>query len=67
MFFLIVGLLSKFRYINYSLVVILGFVGVKMLISHFVDLPDWFSLSIIVLSLAGGMIASSVITVKKQE
>jgi tellurite resistance protein TerC len=61
MFFLIVGVLDKFKYISYSLVVILGFVGVKMLISHYVDIPEWFSLSVILLSLTGGMIASKVI------
>lgn len=58
MFFLIVGVLDKFRYINYSLIVILAFVGVKMLISHYVDIPDWLSLGVVVLALAAGMIAS---------
>ena len=60
MFFLIVGMLDKFKYINYSLVVILAFVGVKMLISHHVDIPEWLSLGVIVLSLAGGIIASRI-------
>lgn len=58
MYFLIVGMLDKFKYISYSLIVILAFVGVKMLISHHVDIPDWLSLGVIVVSLAGGMIAS---------
>lgn len=58
MFFLVVGMLDKFKYINYSLVVILAFVGVKMLISHHVNIPEWLSLAVIVLSLAGGMVAS---------
>ncbi|MCO6495202.1 MAG: TerC family protein [Bacteroidetes bacterium] len=58
MFFLIVGALDKFKYISYSLVVILAFVGVKMLISHHVNIPEWLSLGVIVFSLAGGMIAS---------
>jgi len=61
MFFLIVGMLDKFKYINYSLVIILAFVGVKMLISHQIDIPEWLSLGVIVLSLAGGMIASKMI------
>lgn len=60
MFFLVVGMLSKFTYINYSLVVILGFVGIKMLISHQVDIPEWLSLGVIVLSLAAGVIASEI-------
>lgn len=61
MFFLIVGMLDKFKYISYSLVVILAFVGVKMLISHNVEIPEWLSLGVIILSLAGGMLASKVI------
>ena len=58
MYFLISRMLAKFRYINYSLVVILAFVGIKMLISHYVHFPEWLSLSVIVLSLLGGVLAS---------
>ncbi len=61
MYFLISRMLQKFRYINYSLVVILAFVGVKMILSHHVEIPEWLSLLIIVLSLASGIIASIVI------
>ena len=59
MFFLIVGALDKFKYISYSLVVILAFVGIKMIISHHVEISEWLSLGVIALSLAGGMVASS--------
>ncbi|HUN03639.1 MAG TPA: TerC/Alx family metal homeostasis membrane protein [Niabella sp.] len=65
MYFLIVGMLDKFRYIGYSLVVILAFVGTKMIISHQIDIPEWLSLGVIVLSLAGGMIASKMIKGKE--
>ena len=58
MFFLVVGMLDKFKYINYSLVVILAFVGVKMIISHHIEIPEWLSLGVIVISLAVGMVAS---------
>ena len=61
MYFLVVGMLDKFKYINYSLVVILAFVGIKMIISHHVEIPEWLSLGVIVLSLAGGMLASKFI------
>lgn len=61
MYFLIVGMLDKFRYISYSLVVILAFVGIKMIISHHVEIPEWLSLGVIVMSLAGGMVASKLI------
>lgn len=58
MFFLVVGALDKFKYINYSLVVILAFVGVKMIISHQIEIPEWLSLGVIITSLVGGMVAS---------
>ncbi len=61
MYFLISRMLQKFRYINYSLVIILSFVGVKMLLSHNVEIPEWLSLGVIALSLLGGIIASLVI------
>ncbi len=58
MYFLISRMLAKFRFINYSLVVILAFVGIKMLISHYVHFPEWLSLSVILVSLLGGVLAS---------
>ncbi|HLW33605.1 MAG TPA: TerC family protein [Aequorivita sp.] len=61
MYFLISRMLTKFRYINYSLVVILAFVGVKMILSHNVEIPEWLSLTVIGVSLAAGVIASLVI------
>ncbi|MEH6681133.1 MAG: TerC family protein [Sediminicola sp.] len=64
MYFLISRMLEKFRHINYSLVVILAFVGVKMLLSHNVEFPEWLSLAVIAVSLIGGIVAS-VLTAKK--
>lgn len=58
MYFLISQMLSKFRFINYSLVVVLAFVGVKMILSHHIDIPEWLSLGIIVVSLGTGILAS---------
>lgn len=58
MYFLISRMLEKFRYINYSLVVILAFVGLKMLASHYIHLPEWVSLTVISAALIGGVIAS---------
>ncbi len=67
MYFLISRMLSKFRFINYSLVVILAFVGVKMIISHHVEIPEWLSLGVIGVSLASGIIASLVIPAPETE
>ncbi len=58
MFFLVVGILEKFRYINYSLAIILGFVGLKMLFEHYIEVSSWVSLIVITLALGGGVLAS---------
>lgn len=58
MYFLLSRMLEKFRHINYSLVVILGFVGIKLILSHFVEMPEWLSLAVIAVALLGGMLAS---------
>lgn len=72
MFFLIVGMLEKFRYINYSLVVILAFVGLKFLFVHYLEsigfeIPHWVSLVVIALALAGGILASIIIKPSKED
>lgn len=64
MYFLVSRMLSKFRFINYSLVVILGFVGLKMLAEEYVHIPSWISLTLIVVSLASGIIFSMLIPEK---
>lgn len=58
MYFLISQMLDKFRFINYSLVGILTFVGLKMIFSHHIELPEWLSLTVIAAALASGILAS---------
>lgn len=65
MYFLISRMLQKFRYINYSLVAILSFVGIKMLISHYVEIPEWLSLAVIGIALLSGILASIYIPVSQ--
>ncbi len=67
MFFLIVGMLEKFRLIRYSLAVILAFVGLKMLLIEYFHVPSWTSLIVIALALAGGILASIYIKPSKEE
>ncbi len=62
MYFLISRMLNKFRFINYSLVGILAFVGLKMIFSHHIETPEWLSLVVISLALTGGILASLLIT-----
>ena len=58
MYFVLASMLNKFYYLKYSLVGILFFVGLKMLLQHQVEFPEWLSLSIIVLCLAAGISVS---------
>lgn len=60
MYFLISRMISKFKYISYSLVVILAFVGVKMIISEHVEIPEWLSLTVIGASLILGIVISAI-------
>jgi tellurite resistance protein TerC len=51
-------LMDKFRYLKFSLVFLLAYVGVKMLVSGVYKIPIGVSLSIIVGLLAAGVLAS---------
>jgi len=58
MYFFLANMLEKFSYLEYSLIAILGFVGIKMLIHEFIEVPEWASLTFIVVSLGIGILAS---------
>jgi len=58
LYFAIAGLMMMFKYIKLSLIFILGFVGVKMLLHHHVQIPHAISLGVIVGFLAIGILAS---------
>ncbi|QLE02552.1 TerC family protein [Galbibacter sp. BG1] len=58
MYFFLANMLERFGYLKYSLVVILSYVGVKMILSHHVDIPEWLSLTIIGMSLGAGILFS---------
>lgn len=58
MYFYLANMLDKFSYLEYSLVAILGFVGIKMILHDFINIPEWASLGFIALSLIVGIIVS---------
>ena len=58
MYFFLANMLEKFSYLEYSLIAILSFVGIKMLIVHYYKFPEWVSLSFIGLSLLVGILIS---------
>ena len=58
MYFFLANMLEKFSYLEYSLIAILTFVGIKMLVIHYFKFPEWVSLGFIALALAGGILYS---------
>ncbi|MES2239739.1 MAG: TerC family protein [Bacteroidota bacterium] len=58
MYFFLANMLEKFSYLEYSLIAILSFVGLKMLLHDFIYLPEWASLSFIALALLTGILVS---------
>jgi len=59
MYFFLATMLEKFSYLEYSLIAILCFVGVKMLLTYTsFKFPEWVSLSFIFLSLCMGILVS---------
>ena len=60
LFFAISTVLGRFVYLKQSLVFVLGFVGIKMVLAHHVEIPALGSLGVIVGILGLGVIASVV-------
>lgn len=58
MYFFLANMLEKFSHLEYSLIAILSFVGIKMLIVDYYKFPEWASLSFIALSLIVGILVS---------
>ncbi|MCF6130747.1 TerC family protein [Flavobacterium wongokense] len=58
MYFFLANMLEKFNHLEYSLIAILSFVGIKMLIVDYYKFPEWVSLSFIALSLIVGIVVS---------
>ena len=55
MYFFLANMLEKFSYLEYSLIAILLFVGLKMLFHNYFEIPEWGSLAFIALSLIAGV------------
>jgi tellurite resistance protein TerC len=58
LYFALAGIMELFHYLNFGLAIILAFVGVKMLISNFYDIPITIALGVVVLTLAVSILAS---------
>jgi tellurite resistance protein TerC len=55
LYFLLAGVMTKFRYLNYGLAIVLAFIGVKMIIVDWVPIPALVSLSVV-----GGVLALAI-------
>jgi tellurite resistance protein TerC len=58
LYFLLAGVVTLFRYLNYGLSAVLSFIGIKMLVHHWVEVPPGLSLAIILLLLGTSIVAS---------
>ncbi len=67
LYFAVSGVMKLFRYLNIGLAVILVFVGVKMLASHYVSIPIHLSLGIIGTVLAASVVASVLIPAARKK
>lgn len=58
LYFALAAVMEKFRYLKFSLVFILAYVGIKMILSHHYPIPTFVSLSVIVTILMIGVLGS---------
>ncbi len=62
LYFLLAGLLDRLHFLHFGLAAILGFVGAKMLLAKWVEVPVALSLGIIVVIVAAATAASLMYT-----
>jgi tellurite resistance protein TerC len=60
MYFALAGLMDVFHYLHYGVSVVLIFIGLKMLGSHYVNIPTEWALAIVMVVLGGSIFASLV-------
>jgi tellurite resistance protein TerC len=58
MYFALAGMLDLFHYLHYGLAAVLILVGLKMLASHYIDLPTEWTLALVLCLLATSILAS---------
>ena len=58
MYFALAGMMDLFHYLHYGLSVVLIFIGIKMLGSHYINIPTGWALATVLVVLAGSVLAS---------
>lgn len=66
LYFLLAGVIDKFRFLRFGLAFILTFVGVKMLIADKVHIPTFISLMVVAGGIVAAVIASMLIPPKSE-
>jgi tellurite resistance protein TerC len=65
MYFALAGMMEMFRYLHYGLSLVLVFVGAKMLVSHYVEVPTYIALTAVAGVLVISVVASMLNPKKK--
>lgn len=65
MYFALAGMMDLFHYLHYGLSVVLIFIGLKMLGSHYVSIPTGWALTIVLFVLGASILASMLNPQKK--
>lgn len=58
LYFALAGLMELFHHLHYGLAFILGFIGIKMLIADYINIPIGLALAVIIVALAVSIFAS---------
>ncbi|HEX3598496.1 MAG TPA: TerC family protein [Lacipirellulaceae bacterium] len=66
LYFLLAGVMTLFRYLNYGLSAVLGFIGVKMLLHRWWEMPHWQSL-LVIIGLLGASIVASLVAAQREK
>jgi tellurite resistance protein TerC len=61
LYFALAAIIERFRYVKISLVIILAYVGVKMILTHHYKIPTYISLTVICVLLLVGIIVSIIV------
>lgn len=60
LYFALASIMDKFHYLKLSLVCVLAFVGIKMMLTHWLHIPPLVSLGVICAMLTAGVVASQI-------
>jgi tellurite resistance protein TerC len=60
LYFALAGIIDKFTYLQASLAIILVFVGCKMMLEDFIEIPIYITLPAIIVILGGGILFSAI-------